>query len=140
VSMALSTDDDVISRAKAGDQAAWSELYAAHAGRLAVWLRTLPTGDAATDHDDIPAAAGLAAARRIADFTGSSSDYAGWLFAIARNISMNTRARSTRRATSPASTDGAETETWGASPDWSSRVDESEWARGLLRLLPRREA
>lgn len=139
--MAVSAgDDDVVVRAKAGDQAAWSELYAANASRLNAWLRAMPSGDVAADADDIAAAAWLTAARRIADFSGSSSDFAGWLFGIARNIALNTRRRSTRRATTPTSADGDDVLLWGTRPDWSAAVDAADWARKLLALLPPREA
>jgi RNA polymerase sigma-70 factor (ECF subfamily) len=137
---AASHDDDLIRRAKMGEQTAWRELYVAHASRLAVWLRSLPTGDAAADHEDVAAAAWMAAARRIADFTGNTSDFAGWLFSIARNVAMNTRSRSVRRATVPTAADGPDSDIWGLRPDWSTGVDESDWARSLLTHLPPREA
>ena len=136
--MRSSSDDDVVTRAKDGDQDAWRALYTAHASRLLVWLRSTSSGDAAVDNDDIAAAAWMTAARRVADFTGTTSDFGGWLFVIARNIAVNTRTRSIRRATTP--DDGSAIDARTAQPDWSSGVDASEWARSLLKLLPRRQA
>ncbi|HSS67100.1 MAG TPA: RNA polymerase sigma factor [Nocardioidaceae bacterium] len=137
--MAGLSDDDLVRRAKKGDEGAWRELYFAHAGRLTVWLSSLPTGDAASDGDDIAAAAWLTAADKIGGFTGTSSDFAGWLFGIARNIAVNTRRRSGRRSTYPrATSDGGEL--WGVAEDPTPAVDAAAWARQLLGRLPPREA
>jgi RNA polymerase sigma-70 factor (ECF subfamily) len=137
--MARLSDDDLVRRAKAGDEAAWRELYLAHAGRLRAWLSSLPTGDAAADNDDIAATAWLTAANKIGSFTGGSSDFAGWLYGIARNIAVNTRRRSGRRSTYPMATDEAG-ELWGVADDQTHAVDASAWARHLLTRLPHREA
>jgi RNA polymerase sigma-70 factor (ECF subfamily) len=137
--MARLSDDDLVRRAKTGDDAAWRELYVAHAGRLRVWLSSLPTGDAAADNDDIAATAWLTAANKIGTFSGTSSDFAGWLYGIARNVAVNTRRRSGRRLTHPMST-GDASDMWGVSEDETNAVDVSAWARQLLERLPRREA
>jgi RNA polymerase sigma-70 factor (ECF subfamily) len=133
------SDDDLVRRAKSGDDGAWRELYLAHAGRLRAWLSNLPTGDAAADKDDLAATAWLTAANKIGSFSGSSSDFAGWLFGIARNLATNTRRRSGRRATHPLATDG-EGDLWGVAEDPTGAVDASAWARQLLRQLPPRQA
>jgi RNA polymerase sigma-70 factor, ECF subfamily len=133
------SDDDLVRRAKSGDEGAWRELYVAHAGRLRAWLTTLPTGDAAADNDDIAATAWLTAADKIGSFTGSSSDFAGWLFGIARNLVTNARRRSSRRATHPLATDGGG-DMWGVAQDATASVDGAAWVRELLRQLPPREA
>lgn len=96
-------DDDLISRAKGGDPDAWRELYRAHAGRLLVWLGGRPSGDSALSAEDLAADAWLTAASKIAEFSGAStSDFAGWLFGIARNLASTTQRRSFRRRTDPA--------------------------------------
>ena len=97
----MSADDELVQRAKRGDSNAWRELYRAHAGRLVVWLRTRPTGDVAVAPEDLAAEAWLTAAQKIADFTGSADQFAGWLFGIARNLAANARRRSVRRDTHP---------------------------------------
>ena len=43
----MSSDDELVARAKRGDADAWRALYRDHAGRLTVWLSTRPAGDAA---------------------------------------------------------------------------------------------
>lgn len=133
----MHVDDELVRRAKQGDPDAWRELYRAHAARLVLWLGTRPSGDAAVAAEDLANEAWLVAAGKVGEFTGSSSDFAGWLFGIARNLSNNTHRRSQRRHTDPA----AEPEVGAAlavdGPEALSiardRVDR------LLRHLPPRE-
>lgn len=101
----VNADDEVIQRAKHGDAGAWRELYRAHAGRLVVWLRTRPSGDAAVAAEDLAAEAWLTAAQKIPEFSGTADEFAGWLFGIARNLSTNARRRSVRRDTAPSPLD-----------------------------------
>ena len=95
----MSPDDELIERARHGDASAWRELYESLSGRLVLWLRTRPSGDPAQSAEDLAAESWLVAADRIADFTGSTGDFAGWLFGIARNQALNATRRSLRRAT-----------------------------------------
>lgn len=132
--------EQVVALAKAGDEAAWRELFEANAGRLHVWLRSRPTGDVAADYDDIAAEAWLTAAQKIADFSGNSDDFSGWLFGIARNIARNAQRRTLRRATDPVATASAADGVWGAVADATPRVDDADWTRRLLARLPPREA
>lgn len=133
-------DDDVIERARNGDDAAWAQLYRDHAGRLVMWLRLLPSGDAAASAEDIAADAWLTAAGSLAKFSGSSDDFAGWLFSIARNVAGNRRRRSTRRATEPHATNVSDGVDWGSVEDPSRRVDGDDLTRRLLAHLSPREA
>lgn len=132
--------DDLVSRARDGDPAAWRELYTSHGGRLIRWLGSMPSSDVAADAEDIAADAWLTAAQKIASFSGSSSDFAGWLFGIARNISRNTQRRSARRATSPQAVDPDNAHTWGITDDASTQVAGDDFTRRLLAHLPPREA
>lgn len=135
------TDDDVVRRAREGDQEAWATLYAAHAARLLTWLRSLPTGDAASDSEDVAAEAWLTAARRIHDFSGNASDFAGWLFGIARNLAWNQRRRTSRRGTSPHAVDLADPGMWGVDDDAATvNAVGVDLTRRLLAVLPVREA
>lgn len=131
----MSADDDLVARAKRGDAEAWRELYRAHAGRLVVWLATRPSGDAAVNAEDLAAEAWLTAAQKVAGFTGTADQFAGWLFGIARNLSTNTHRRSQRRGTDPIAdpaptpaVDGPETYLVGR-----------DWVRRALAGLPDRE-
>lgn len=133
-------DDDVVARARRGDEAAWAQLYGAHAGRLVVWLRTMPSGDVAAAAEDIAADAWLTAAQSLSKFSGSSNDFAGWLFSIARNVAGNRRRTSTRRATQPHATDVPDGIDWGSTDDGSLVVDGNDVTRRLLAHLSPREA
>ena len=132
--------EDVVARARVGDPAAWRELYSSHAGRLIRWLGSMPSGDVAADAEDIASEAWLTAAHKIATFSGSSSDFAGWLFGIAHNTSLNTLRRSARRATSPHPVDPDHAQAWGVTEDASAQVVGADFTRRLLTHLPPREA
>ena len=93
------SDDDVVAAAKNGDPEAWRELYRAHAGRLVVWLGARASSDSAISPDDVAAETWLTAAAKITSFSGSSHDFGGWLFGIARKVTANTRHRDARRRT-----------------------------------------
>lgn len=133
-------DDEVIGRARQGDEQAWSQLYAAHAGRLVVWLRSLPSGDAACTPEDIAADAWLTAAGSLEKFTGSVDDFGGWLFSIARNVANNRRRTHARRGTAPHPTGVPDGVDWGSTPDECSSVEGQDTTRRLLAHLSRREA
>lgn len=133
-------DDELICRAREGDEAAWSQLYAANAGRLVVWLRTMPSGDVACTPEDIAADAWLTAAQGLSKFRGTGDDFAGWLFSIARNVASNRSRTHARRATSPHSTTVSDGVDWGATDDGCSSVDGQDTTRRLLAQLSRREA
>jgi RNA polymerase sigma-70 factor (ECF subfamily) len=106
---------------------------------LVVWLRTFPSGDAGVSAEDLASETWLTAASKIADFRGTSSDFAGWLFGIARLQARNAERRSHRRRTAPASLETLDR----TSPDRESAAGdgpESEgWVRWLLSHLPERE-
>jgi RNA polymerase sigma-70 factor (ECF subfamily) len=127
-------DDATVAAAKAGDPDAWRALYRAHAGRLVVWLESRGTSGA-DSAEDIAAAAWLTAAEKIADFTGSTDDFAGWLFGIARNYGLNARRRAARRAAVDATQPFGEPRTAGPEVTLAA----SDWVRRTLAGLPDRE-
>lgn len=131
----MSADDDLIQRAKRGDATAWRELYRAHAGRLVVWLRTRPSGDVAVSPDDLAAESWLTAAQKIAEFTGTGEQFAGWLFGIARNLAVNTQRRSVRRDTFPTAEPEPSQSVDGPEPELVAR----DWVNRALAGLPPRE-
>ena len=133
----MADDDDLVSRAKAGDEEAWRELYRAHAGRLVVWLRALAGGDAAVSAEDLAAEAWLTAAGKIAGFQGSSSDFAGYLFGIARHLAANDRRRVARRQTS--GLDPADLTDLAPVGEPHHDVEDLAWVRSQLATLPPRE-
>lgn len=130
----MRADDETVTAAKGGDAGAWGDLYRAHAGRLLVWLeaRSGSGGEAA---DDLAAAAWLVAAERIADFSGSSSEFGGWLFGIARNHGANAARRSATRFRAAPVLD-AEADRAAQLPGPESRLIADEWVRLALAALP----
>lgn len=132
----MSADDDIVAAAKRGDTSAWHQLYEAHAGRLIVWLRTMPSGDAAASAEDIAADAWLTAASKVAQFHGTQDEFAGWLFGIARKASANVRRRSLRRRTTPA---WSPEEHLDAASEDEAPIVQLEWIRSLLSGLAPRE-
>ncbi|GAB3762871.1 RNA polymerase sigma-70 factor (ECF subfamily) [Nocardioides ginsengisegetis] len=131
----MSTEPDLVERARRGDPAAWRELYESLSGRLLLWLRARPSGDSAADPEDLVMETWLVAADRIADFAGDADAFAGWLFGIARNQAANARRRSQRRATDPV--DVTEHDIWGAQED--TDVAGEDWVRRTLATLPPRQ-
>ena len=125
--------------AKDGDHAAWRALYTAHAGRLLVWLRSQPSADAGVAAEDVASEAWLTAASRIADFRGSSGEFAGWLFGIARFQARNIERRARRRRTSPATIEVLEFETPGHAPGAGAEPETQGWIVWLLSHLSERE-
>lgn len=133
----MRADDDLIRRAKQGDAHAWRELYRAHAGRLVVWLRTRPSGDAAVSQDDLAAEAWLTAAEKIGQFQGTSDEFAGWLFGIARKLGSNLHRRSQRRRTDPADLHTLDDPPTVSGPEPAYAV--KDWVLRALAALPPRE-
>lgn len=134
----MSKDDDTIAAAKTGDADAWRELYRAHAGRLLLWLTRRSPDDGGSAAEDVAAESWLTAASKIGEFQGSSDDFAGWLFGIARHQAANHRRRVARRRTDP--TDLEELrghEVTVAGPE-SAAVDR-DWVQRALAALPQRE-
>jgi RNA polymerase sigma-70 factor (ECF subfamily) len=128
-------DDDLVREAKTGDPDAWRELYRAHAGRLVTWLSTRQSDDAALSAEDLGAEAWLVAAQKIQAFHGTSSQFAGWLFGIARNLTANTRRRSARRRTDPTLLEGP----LELPAPSTSDAEGDAWVRAALACLPPRE-
>lgn len=104
-----------------------------------MWLGTQPTRDAGVAPDDVAADAWLTAASRIADFEGSSGDFAGWLFGIARLQARNAQRKTNRRKTSPASAETLELTVTAYSPAADVGPDSDGWITWLLSHLPERE-
>lgn len=135
-----SSGDELVARARQGEQEAWALLYAANAPRLVAWLSHLPQLDPALDPEDVAGEAWLTAARRIADFSGDRCDFAGWLFGIARHIAFSRHRTTSRRATAatdPGLVDGTVGE---QVPDPAVEVVAADAARHLIAQLPKREA
>lgn len=136
----MPVDDELVSLAKRGSQDAWAQLYALHTGRLIVWLGTLATGDCASAAEDVAAESWLIASQKIACFTGSSSEFAGWLFGIARKVNANGRRKTGRRQTSPHAVGPEDEGLWGRTDGGLPRVEAMDFVRRTLATLSPREA
>ena len=131
----MSPDRELIERARAGDAAAWRELYESLSGRLVLWLRTRPSGDPASSPEDLAAESWLVAADKIADFSGGRDEFAGWLFGIARHQALNATRRTLRRAT-----DATEILDFDSPTDTHElQITSEDWVRYSLAQLPGRE-
>ncbi len=138
--MATGDPDTIVARARTGDEDAWSQLYAAHGRRLVTWLQTLPRADVAHSAEDIAADAWMTAASKIDEFSGDEDGFAGWLFTIARNMSMSRRRTAQRRRTDPVAVDADNGDLWGLVGDRTDTVGALDGTRDLLALLSEREA
>lgn len=134
----MTADDAVVAAAKLGDPDAWRELYRAHAGRLVVWLGHRSPVDSAHAAEDLAAETWLTAASKLADFKGTSAEFGGWLFGIARKQAANARRTSGRRRTQPVDADvlGAHTPPL-AGPE--TTVPGRQWVYDALAQLSPRE-
>jgi RNA polymerase sigma-70 factor, ECF subfamily len=139
ISTVVAADDLTIALAKDGDHSAWRDLYTSHAGRLLVWLRTLPSGDAGFSPEDVASETWLTAATKIAGFRGTSSDFAGWLFGIARHHARNAERRTSRRRTAPTPLELLDLGSGHLAPAAGDATDAADWVTWLLSHLPRRE-
>lgn len=88
--------DDVLSRARSGDEAAFLRLWDHLQPRLLRYLHVLGCDEA----DDVASETWLQAVRDLSRFDGGADDFRGWLFAIGRHRVVDasrTRIRSRRR-------------------------------------------
>lgn len=136
-------DDDVITRAKSGDQEAWRQLYRLHASRVLALLRLLPNNDASLSAEDVAAHAWLTAADKLGSFSGDEAAFGGWLYAIARNHNTRTSQRSTRTATPRPVGDSTDLDLVagysGQAAFGTSEIERLESIRQLLAILPERQ-
>lgn len=130
-------DGPFVTRARAGDEEAWRELYLLHGRRLVAWLSTAPTGDVVADADDVAAEAWLVAATRMSEFTGSDADFGGWLVGISRHVVSNHRRRAMRRRTDPSDQIGQGVGDLRVEPEDPDSVALDLTRRMLAHLSPR---
>jgi RNA polymerase sigma-70 factor (ECF subfamily) len=131
-------DHPLVLAAKEGDPTAWRALYEAVGGRVLGWLRTQSLLDSAQDADDLASETWLVAARKIADFSGDLDDFTGWIFVIARNLTVNSNRRARRRGTVPTDVDRLLGVDAAADDDFAA-ADAMDWVAHALRQLTPRE-
>jgi RNA polymerase sigma factor (sigma-70 family) len=91
------TDDALIERAQAGDEAAWCELYDWLAPTLRGYLRV----KGADDPDDLLGEVFLHVARGIDGFEGTAAGFRSWVFMIATSRLHDERRRLRRHPVEP---------------------------------------
>ena len=145
--MACVEEDELVRRARGGDERAWAQLYDEHAVRLVVWLRRLRHADPAADAEDVAAEAWLLAADKIGEFTGDRKDFGGWLFVIARNVARSRYRTACSRATTACAPEGLESlaavgpaRAGAVLGDVAGDVVGADLTRQLIARLPAREA
>ena len=84
--------DPVLGAARAGDPAAFGELWRRHSAHVAGYLRVHGVPDA----DDVTSEVFLAAFRGIARFEGDAAAFRAWLFTIAHHRAVDVVRRRTR--------------------------------------------
>jgi RNA polymerase sigma-70 factor, ECF subfamily len=99
----------------------------------------MPSGDAGVSPEDLASDTWLTAATKIADFRGSSAEFAGWLFGFARLRARNAGRRTARRRTTPASSESLELNSHDYSPQAGVTAEGVGWVVWMLSHLPPRE-
>lgn len=89
--------------------------------------------------EDLASETWLTAATRIADFRGTSDEFAGWLFGIARLQRRNVVRRSARRRTTPTSTKVLDASSHEHARDAGEDPESNGWIAWVLSHLPERE-
>ena len=84
--------DTALARARAGDEDGFLMLWTDLNPRLLRYLRVL----GCAEHDDVASETWLQAIRDLGTFTGSASDFRGWLFTIARHRALDDARSRTR--------------------------------------------
>ena len=118
---------DVLTSARAGDDAAFAELWRWLHPPLVRWLGVIAYGDV----EDIESEVWLSVTRSLGSFTGDASDFRGWLFALARRRAIDW-GRRRRRQPSTSALDSVEIAERGELP---SMHDDTEAALAMLRRL-----
>jgi RNA polymerase sigma-70 factor (ECF subfamily) len=127
--------DDVIARARDGDEAAFVVLFRTYQPLLLRYLRWV----ALDASDDLASDVWLDVVRGLKTFTGDETGFRGWLFTIARRRVVDMRRLRIRRPEVPL----AEPPDDGIAPDAASEVDRTfstDRAIALIGRLPIEQA
>ena len=89
--------------------------------------------------EDLASETWLTAATKVADFRGTSDEFAGWLFGIARLQRRNAVRRTARRRTTPATSEILDLSSRENVADAGTDSESDAWVTWLLSHLPERE-
>lgn len=121
--------DQVLERARCGDESAWAALYDGIAPQVLGYVRVR----GATDAEEVLGDVFLHVARGIDEFEGDASKFRSWVFVIATSRLYDERRRLRRKPTDPLDA-GAE-ERLSASIDIEAEVEQAAAAEEVRELL-----
>jgi RNA polymerase sigma factor (sigma-70 family) len=121
--------DEVLDRARAGDEEAWGQLYDSLAPQLLGYVRARGGHDAEAVVGDVF----LHVARGIDGFAGTTSGFRSWVFVIATSRLLDERRRLRRKPTEPLETDVEEL--MGGTADVEADVEALAAAHAAADLL-----
>ncbi|HEY6532020.1 MAG TPA: RNA polymerase sigma factor [Acidimicrobiales bacterium] len=122
--------DDVLRRAKEGDNDALGQLYADCSPRVLGYLRT----QGIADHEDVAAEVFVSMVRDLQRFNGDEDAFRGWIFTIAQRRLVDERRRRGRRPEDPVEFD-AMSDALGSVPTAEREALERLRATGLLEMI-----
>ncbi len=118
--------------ARAGEDWAWRELYAALAPAMTGFLR----GRGAADADDLVGDAFVQIVRDLHRFEGDWAGFRAWALTIARNRMLDARRRAARRPDRPHPDPGLERAAGDVTDDAARRLDLERVTELLAELSP----
>lgn len=121
--------DALLARARAGNDAAWAELYDSLAPQVLGYVRSR----GALDAEEVLGDVFLHIARGIVGFEGDGSGFRSWVFVIATSRLLDERRRVRRKPTDPLDADTEER--LGGSADVEAEVEQSAAASEVQALL-----
>jgi RNA polymerase sigma factor (sigma-70 family) len=121
---------DVLSAAKAGDDAGVAQLYREAVPRVLGYVRA----QGVPDPDDVVSEVFVSMVRNLRTFDGDEDDFRGWLFTIAHRRVVDDRRRRGRRPEAPATLEVLDDE-GGIGGDGESEALDRLRARGVLEVV-----
>jgi RNA polymerase sigma factor (sigma-70 family) len=121
---------DVLSAAKAGDDAAVTQLYRDAVPRVLGYVRA----QGAPDAEDVVSEVFVSMVRNLGTFDGDEDDFRGWLFTIAHRRVVDDRRRRGRRLEAPASLEVLD-DAGGIGGDGETEALGRLRARGVLEVV-----
>ena len=121
--------DQVLDRARAGDEGAWAQLYDSLSGQLLGYLRARGAEDAESLVGDVF----LHVARGVDTFEGTAANFRSWVFVIAHSRLLDERRRLRRKPTEPL--EGIVEDSLTCDDDPEADVEHAEAAAAAFELL-----
>lgn len=123
--------DEVLAAARLGQAWALSELFRRYAGPVAGYVRTRSPAEP----DDLVSEVFTAALTGLERFSGTESDFRGWLFTIAQRRVVDDLRRRGRRVLTTGYTPESDPRSVESAEDGSLERLGTAWARGVIEQL-----